>query len=135
MRDKSFSHGRLEKQGFNLSFDDQCAFMSWRQLFFSKLDPRHPLLLSGVKYFLVMKMREKLVPTLRFSNAFTRMVTRSFSTMSFSILIEGKAIEQFASGHGLKQGTPLSLILFNLMLENLSQNLHIGKIERASTPM
>lgn len=44
--------------------------------------------------------------------------------MKFSILIEGEPTEEFTRGRGLKQRNPLSLLIFILLMENLSQALH-----------
>lgn len=47
------------------------------------------------------------------------------------MVIEGEPSQQFMSGRGLCQGDPLSLLLFNLVLENLSHKLHDAE-ERGS---
>lgn len=41
------------------------------------------------------------------------------------MIFEGEATEQFANGRDLRQGDTLSPILFNLVMENLSQSFHL----------
>lgn len=57
----------------------------------------------------------------------------SITTTYFSFLVEGEATNKFSSGCGLRQGDPLLPLLFNLLMENLSQGFHLaermGKLE------
>lgn len=61
-----------------------------------------------------------------FSRAFTRMIKKCVTTLSFSLLVEGEATKQFTSGHGLWQGDPLSSWIFTMVLQNFSQELHLA---------
>lgn len=52
------------------------------------------------------------------------MVSKCYTTASFSLLVEGEATDRFWNGRRLRQGDPLSPTLFILILEKLSQSLH-----------
>jgi len=43
------------------------------------------------------------------------------STIRYSVLINGKASSFFSSSRGLRQGDPLSILLFVLVMETLSR--------------
>lgn len=60
-----------------------------------------------------------------FYRSFTRMIMKCITTPSFSLLIKGEVMAHISSGQGLPQGDPLSSLLFSMVLENLSQDLHL----------
>lgn len=62
-----------------------------------------------------------------FLNPIINMVSKCFTTATFSLLVEGKAIDQFCSGRGLCQGDPLSPTLFILVMGNPSQSFHLAE--------
>lgn len=62
-----------------------------------------------------------------FSNPIINMVSKCFTSASFSLLVEGEATDQFSNGRGLREGGPISSTLFILVLENLSQSFHQAK--------
>lgn len=62
--------------------------------------------------------------SLMFTPCFVNMILKCISTTSFSLLVEGEATDRFTSGRGLWQGDPLSPLIFNLLMENLSQGFH-----------
>jgi len=48
------------------------------------------------------------------------------STVRFSVLINGEYSSFFSSSRGLRQGDPLSPLLFIVMMESLSKLVHKG---------
>ncbi len=58
-----------------------------------------------------------------FPRRWRRWIFMCISTARFSVLINGTPCGFFASSHGLRQGDPLSLLLFILVMEALSRLL------------
>jgi hypothetical protein len=72
---------------------------------------------------------QMLLIHLRFGVAFTNWIMGCLSTVYFSILINGSASSFFKVERGIRQGCPMSLLLFLLVVECLSRFL----IEAKST--
>jgi len=68
-----------------------------------------------------------LLTHLGFSYEFTRWVMACISTVSFAVLINGSASPFFTAGRGLRQGCPLSPLLFLLVAEGLSRFIIAAK--------
>jgi len=64
-----------------------------------------------------------------FSLQSTNWIINCVSTFSFVVLINGETIPFFQNGRGLRQGCPLSPLLFILVLEGLSLLLKKGRSE------
>ena len=69
-----------------------------------------------------------LLTHLGFCYDFIKWIMACLSTVSFAILINGSASPFFTSGHGLRQGCPLSPLLFLLVAEGLSRFLLDAKV-------
>jgi len=63
-----------------------------------------------------------------FGLQFTNWIMSCVSTSTFVVLINGEATNFFRSGRGLRQGCPLSPMLFILVLEGLSLLLKESKV-------
>lgn len=72
--------------------------------------------------------------SMNFYNQFINLVMKCVTTTSHSLLIEGEATNRFCSGKGLHQGNSISSVLFNFLMENMSQVIHLmvrrGKLDR-----
>jgi hypothetical protein len=68
-----------------------------------------------------------LLTHLGFSVSFIRWIMCCITTVSFSVLINGSASPFFRSERGLRQGCPLSPLLFLLVVEGLSRALSEAK--------
>ena len=66
---------------------------------------------------------------LGFCYEFVRWIMACISTMSFAVLINGAASPFFHAGMGLRQGCPLSPLLFLLVAEGLSRFILASKAE------
>jgi hypothetical protein len=64
-----------------------------------------------------------------FESQMTRWIMSCVTSPSFVVLINGEATKFFKSGRGLRQGCPLSPLLFILVMETLSLLLKKGKVE------
>lgn len=56
------------------------------------------------------------------------------SSMRYSILVNGEVVSCFKRRKGLRQGDPVSPVLFTLIMELLSSLLHDGKKEKRFLP-
>jgi len=70
-----------------------------------------------------------LLTHLGFEYEFIRWIMSCISSVSFSVLINGSASSFFSAGRGLRQGCPLSPLLFLLVAEGLSRFLQNAKQE------
>jgi len=70
-----------------------------------------------------------LLTHLGFGIAFIRWIMTCISTVSFSVLINGAASPFFHAERGLRQGCPLSPLLFLLVAEGLSRAISEAKVE------
>lgn len=64
---------------------------------------------------------------MRFCNPFIKLVMQCVTTASLSLLFEGEVTNRFYSRCNLRQGDLLSPVLFNLLMESLSQGIHLAK--------
>lgn len=62
-----------------------------------------------------------------FALTFINLIMDCITTASFSILVEGHSTNKFSRCRGLRQRDPLSLLLFNMVLEVLSLEFHIAE--------
>ena len=70
-----------------------------------------------------------LLTHLGFGISFIRWVMSCITTVSFSMLINGAASPFFHAERGLRQGCPLSPLLFLLVVEGLSRAIRAAKAE------
>ena len=70
-----------------------------------------------------------LLTHLGFCYEFVRWIMACISTVSFAVLINGAASPFFHAGRGLRQGCPLSPLLFLLVAEGLSRFMLVSKAE------
>ena len=61
-----------------------------------------------------------------FSNKCRKWIRYCISTVKFSILINGSLSDFFGSSKGLWSGDPLSLLLFDIVMEALSRMLDVA---------
>ena len=64
-----------------------------------------------------------------FCYEFVRWIMACISSVSFAVLINGVASPFFQAGRGLRQGSPLSPLLFLLVAEGLSRFILASKAE------
>jgi len=73
-----------------------------------------------------------LLTHLGFSIGFIKWIMCYITNVSFSVLVNGAASPFFGSKRGLRQGCPLSPLLFLLVMEDLSRLIkdmhHIGRL-------
>ena len=62
-----------------------------------------------------------LLKKIRFRVNWCRWIRTCISTVQFSILVNGSSAEFFGSSRGLRQGNPLFLMLFLVMMEVFSR--------------
>ena len=67
---------------------------------------------------------EAVMVKMGFGGRWRKWIRACVSTASLSVLINGSLSRQFKASRGLRQGCPLSLLLFNLVVETLSGLLH-----------
>ncbi|KAI4299963.1 hypothetical protein L6164_033384 [Bauhinia variegata] len=72
------------------------------------------------------KFIEQLMRAFGFPNTFIKWLMACLTTSSFSLMINGEITGFFAGGIGLRQGDPISLLVFVLVMEYLTC---ISKIE------
>lgn len=60
-----------------------------------------------------------------FGNRWVKWVEFCIKTVRFSILVKGEPVGFFASGRGLRQGDPISLFLFILVMEGFGSMMRI----------
>ena len=70
-----------------------------------------------------------LLTHLGFCYDFVRWIMACISTVSFAVLINGAASPFFHAGQGLRQGCPLSPLLFLLVAEGLNRFILASKEE------
>ena len=61
-----------------------------------------------------------------FSEKWRKWIRYCISTVKFSILINGSPSDFFGSSRGLRQGDPLSPLLFDIVMEALSRMLDVA---------
>ena len=61
-----------------------------------------------------------------FSEKWRKWIRYCISTVKFSILINGSPSDFFGSSRGLRQGDPLSPLLFDIVMEALSRLLDVA---------
>jgi len=59
----------------------------------------------------------------------TKWLMSCVTSANFTVLINGETSPFFHSGRGMRQGCPLSLLLFLLIMEGLSLQLKKGQVE------
>ena len=129
---------RMRSMVHGLILESQNAFLKGRQILdffliaFECLDSR---LKAGVPGVLCKLDIEKaydhvnleflmfLLQQCGFSDKWRRWIRCCISTVKFSILIKGCPFDFFGSYRGLRQGDPLSLFLFDIVMEALSHML------------
>ena len=129
---------RMQSMVHGLILESQNAFLKGRQILdffliaFECLDSR---LKAGVPGVLCKLDIEKaydhvnleflmfLLQQCGFSDKWRRWIRCCISTVKFSILIKGCPFDFFGSYRGLRQGDPLSLFLFDIVMEALSRML------------
>ena len=65
-----------------------------------------------------------------FSEKWRKWIMCCISAVKFSILLNGSPFDLFGSSRGIWQGDPLSLLLFDIVMEALSRMLDVATISR-----
>lgn len=72
-----------------------------------------------VKWNFLIKMMEEM----RFGNKLTNWIKECIISVSYNNLINGSPINKISQTRGIRQGDPISLLLFLICMEGLSTNL------------
>ncbi|XP_023928181.2 uncharacterized protein LOC112039538 [Quercus suber] len=129
---------RLQRVAHSLILDSQNAFVKSRQILDSNLiaseciDSRMKMGVPGVIYKLDIEKAYNhvnwnflmyILKRCGFSEKWRRWIMWCMSTVKFSILINGSPVDFFGSTRGVRQGNPLSPLLFDIVIEALSRML------------
>jgi len=118
----------------------QGAFVEGRELLYNVLlcqdlargyqrkhiSPRSMLKIDIQKAFdsMYWDFLEDVLTELRFPKVFVTWIMSCITSVFFSVHINGQSAGEFPGGRGLKQGDPLSPLLFDISMEYFSQLIH-----------